>query len=123
MTGLRDIARLLGGEVVGGQVLAPGPDHTRKDRSLSVRTSANAPDGFMVFSHAGDDWRECRDYVREQLGLPGETGTRRPSEDHRRPPEPKPENDYGRSGALALWRYAVDPRATTIADLSSLTWT
>jgi hypothetical protein len=23
-----------------------------------------------VFSHAGDDWRECRDHVRERLGLP-----------------------------------------------------
>jgi hypothetical protein len=35
-----------------------------------VRLDATAPDGFLIYSHAGDDWRKCRDYVREQLGLP-----------------------------------------------------
>jgi putative DNA primase/helicase len=42
---LRTIARTLGGEVVGRQVLAPGPGHSSKDRSLSVTVSATAPDG------------------------------------------------------------------------------
>jgi putative DNA primase/helicase len=67
---LRTIAAALGGVVSGRQVLAPGPGHTPKDRSLSVRLSADAPDGFICFSHAGDDWRTCRDYVRDKLGLP-----------------------------------------------------
>lgn len=67
---LRALAQALGGEISGRQVLAPGPGHTPRDRSLSVRLSPNAPDGFLVFSHAGDDWRDCREYVRACLGLP-----------------------------------------------------
>lgn len=65
------IAELLGGEVRGGnQVLAPGPSHSPNDRSLSVLLDANAPDGFVVNSFAGDDALQCRDYVRDRLGLP-----------------------------------------------------
>ena len=67
---LQEIARALGGEVHGNQVLAPGPGHSRKDRSLSVRLSDATPDGFVVFSHAGDDWRACRDHVADALNLP-----------------------------------------------------
>lgn len=67
----RHVAQLLGGNAIGrNEVLAPGPRHSRKDRSLSIKLDASAPDGFLVFSHAGDDWKECRDYVRQQLGLP-----------------------------------------------------
>ena len=67
MLGLREIARALGGEVVGANVLAPGPGHSRRDRSLSVTLSASAPDSFLVFSYAGDEWRDCRDYVAKRL--------------------------------------------------------
>jgi hypothetical protein len=66
---LREIAHRLDGEVAGGQVLAPGPAHDRRDRSLSVKLSASAPDGFVVYSFAGDDWRLCMEHVRAQLGL------------------------------------------------------
>src|ERR1019366_743244 len=67
----RTIARALGGDVAGRDgVLAPGPGHSPKDRSLSIHLDANAPDGFLIYSHAGDDWRTCRDYVRRRLGLP-----------------------------------------------------
>jgi RecA-family ATPase len=64
---LQTIARLLGGVVNDGQVLAPGPDHSRADKSLSVKVT---PNGFVVNSFAGDDPIVCRDYVREKLGLP-----------------------------------------------------
>jgi putative DNA primase/helicase len=67
---LRSIARALGGEVSGRQVLAPGPGHSSRDRSLAIYVSNDAPDGFLVHSHAGDDWRGCREYVRSRLGLP-----------------------------------------------------
>ena len=87
MFDLKVLARLLDGDVSGSQVVAPGPGHSRKDRSLSVRLSPSAPDGFIVFSHAGDDWRESRDYVRERMGLPRRTASRRPSEARRRVPE------------------------------------
>jgi putative DNA primase/helicase len=66
---LQTVARQLGGEVVGQQVVAPGPGHSQKDRSMAVRLSPCAPHGLIVFSHAGDDWRSCRDFVRSRLGI------------------------------------------------------
>ena len=66
----KSVALALGGEVSGGEVLAPGPNHSPKDRSLSIKLDPSAPDGFVVQSFANDDWRECRDYVRSRLGLP-----------------------------------------------------
>ena len=69
MFDLRSAAHALGGEVSGEQVLAPGPGHSPKDRSLSVKPDPNAPGGFLVESFAGDDWKICKDYVREKLGL------------------------------------------------------
>jgi putative DNA primase/helicase len=65
------MARLLGGEVSGDGVKCPGPGHDPKDRSLSVKPDANDPEGFVCnpFSPR-DDWRECRDMVRQKLGLP-----------------------------------------------------
>jgi putative DNA primase/helicase len=70
MNDLRALARALGGEVAGRQVVAPGPGHTPRDRSLSIKFDPSAPDGFLVHSHCGDDWQVCRDYVRQRLGLP-----------------------------------------------------
>ena len=66
---LRSWAHSLGGDVSGRSVLAPGPGHSRQDRSLSVTPSATSPDGFLVHSFPGDDWRLCRDHVRARLGL------------------------------------------------------
>jgi hypothetical protein len=66
---LRALARALGGEVSGGQVLAPGPGHSAADRSLSVKPDPGAPDGFVVNSFAGDDPIDCRDYVRSKAGF------------------------------------------------------
>lgn len=71
MNDLAQLARALGGETCGRDtVLAPGPGHSPRDRSLAIRLSAEAPDGFLIYSHAGDDWRACRDHVRSRLGLP-----------------------------------------------------
>jgi putative DNA primase/helicase len=83
MLDVKELARRLGGDVSGSQVLAPGPGHSRKDRSLSVRLSPFAADGFIVFSHAGDDFRTCRDHVRTLLGLSNGRGGRRPTEARR----------------------------------------
>jgi hypothetical protein len=64
----REIARALGGEVIGrDRVAAPGPNHSKRDRSLSILITS---DGFVVHSFSGDDWRVCRDHVRAALGLP-----------------------------------------------------
>lgn len=66
---LRGLARALGGDIVGRQVLCPGPGHSPRDRSLSITISAAAPEGFIVFSHAGDDFAACRDHVKRALGI------------------------------------------------------
>jgi 5S rRNA maturation endonuclease (ribonuclease M5) len=80
---LQSLARALGGEVSGGQVLAPGPGHSASDRSLSVKLDAGAPDGFVVHSFAGDDPIQSKDYVRGKVGLPAfkPNGRRRASDD------------------------------------------
>ena len=70
MITLRSLAIALKGDVAGRQVLCPGPHHSARDRSLAVQPCDSTPDGFTVFSHAGDAWDVCRDYVREKLGMP-----------------------------------------------------
>jgi Toprim domain len=131
-TDLRSIAVALGGVVSGRQVLAPGPNHSPRDRSLSIRVSDQAPDGFLVHSHAGDDWRECREYVRSRLGLPPwEPGdeqqrTIKPSHtdkwdfgvvDAEAEIRPRTEDDLARiERAQALWSEGSDPRRTAAED-------
>lgn len=64
------IARALDGIVTGrNSVLAPGPGHSRHDRSLAIRIDPTTPEGFLIYSHAGDDWKACRDHVKAVLGL------------------------------------------------------
>jgi putative DNA primase/helicase len=64
---LRGMARALGGEVVGGQVLCPGPGRAPTDRSLRVLVSAASPVGFIAHSLVGDDFMLCRDHVAGRL--------------------------------------------------------
>ncbi|MDF2810384.1 MAG: RecA-family ATPase-like protein [Microvirga sp.] len=61
---LHALARALGGEVAGRWVRAPGPNHSRRDRSMWVALAPKTPDGFIVDSFAADDWQSCKDYVR-----------------------------------------------------------
>src|SRR6516165_5039834 len=70
MISAQELAKALGGDVVNGEVLAPGPGHGAADRSLAVKLDSTARDGFVVHSFAGDDPIACRDYVRRKLGLP-----------------------------------------------------
>src|ERR1700757_1716454 len=65
---LPQLARALGGEIAGGQVVCPGPGHSARDRSLAVRPAPNSAFGFIIHSHAGDHWRDCFEYVLERLG-------------------------------------------------------
>jgi putative DNA primase/helicase len=68
-TDLHEAARRLGGEIRDNQILAPGPGHTEKDRSLSVKFDPSAPGGMLIYSFAGDSYPACRDYVASKLGL------------------------------------------------------
>jgi putative DNA primase/helicase len=131
MRSTREIADALGGEVVGANtVLCPGPGHSPCDRSLAVRLDATAPDGFLVYSHAGDDWRACRDHVRERLGLPawepGDEQRRAIPQHHidkwdlasmeaeaNEPPRGWTEDELMRiSMAQRIWNEGCDPRGT-----------
>jgi hypothetical protein len=67
---LQEAARLLHGEVRGNQILAPGPGHSHKDRSLAVKFDPAAPGGMLIHSFAGDPYPACRDHVASKLGLP-----------------------------------------------------
>jgi hypothetical protein len=125
---LRSIARALGGEISGRQILAPGPGHSRGDRSLSVRIEPEAPDGFLVHSFAGDDPIICKNYIRRQLGLPewepGDEQDRRINAsqrarfdrtaiDHEADKQPRSEDDHVRiKRAVTIWKEGRDPRGT-----------
>jgi RecA-family ATPase len=51
-------------------LLCPGPGHSAKDESLSIKLDPGAPDGMLVYSFADDDPIACKDYIREKCGLP-----------------------------------------------------
>jgi putative DNA primase/helicase len=111
---LREIARALGGVLVGDQVLAPGPSHGPRDRSLCVKLSATAPFGFVVHSFAGDDFQLCRDYVVGSLGI--DRSMPRRGQGAPRPAAEAPGQGNDRavkiSTAIAVWGASVDPRDT-----------
>jgi putative DNA primase/helicase len=105
------VAWALGGEVCGGnQVLAPGPGHTPRDRSLSVRLDPTAPDGFLCHSFAGDNWRDCRDHVRGALGMSREERAARTLSADRQRRSTITET----ADALALWDRSTDAHGSEI---------
>lgn len=122
---LPEIARALRGKVVGNQVLAPGPNHSAKDRSLAVRLSAGSPDGFIVFSHAGDDFRACRDHVATALGMAPDRWRQDrptdPAEEARRAKARQQAEAQERAAvarrqrsAVAIWQEARGPLGTIV---------
>jgi putative DNA primase/helicase len=107
----QQIARALGGEVNSNGVSAPGPGHSKHDRSLRVIMDPNAPDLFRVHSFAGDDWRTCLDYVRQRLGL-----SDAPRREYQPKPRQEPEVANSRRKAseyaLGIWRESVAIQGT-----------
>src|ERR1700674_442860 len=66
---IRTIVSVLGGDITGpDSANVPGPGHSPNDRSLSIKVNSRSGQ-IIVCSHAGDDWRLCKDYVLERLGL------------------------------------------------------
>lgn len=132
---LREIARALHGEVQGSRVAAPSPGHSRIDRSLSVKLSAQSPTGFIVHTFSGHDFREARDYVASKLGLgPDAWKSRQFGDSSSRmgvsgQPDPKPgsrdrqqvahveplsDNGARIARAVAIWNEAGDARGTIV---------
>jgi putative DNA primase/helicase len=121
---LQTLRRALGGEIVGRQLICPGPGHSPKDRSLSITISPSSPIGFLCHSFAGDDWRECQEYVCDRLGLKPwspDDGTERvrrldidcvEREVQEKPRELTAEDRQRIARALEIWNQGVDPRGT-----------
>ena len=114
---LKQLARALGGDVVGGQVLCPGPGHSARDRSLAIKPSAQSPFGFIAHSHAGDDWRACRDYVLSKHGLLHRDANRNVKRSQRPPQRGAPEDHERRQHEKAGWLWSLRrPIVGTIAE-------
>jgi putative DNA primase/helicase len=109
MIDLRQAAGALGGDIAGrDQVLCPGPGHSPRDRSLAVRFVA---DGFVVHSHADDDWQTCRDHVSARLGWDTQRPATKPA--RMRATAQLPDDTVDRIGwARSLWRATVPAKGT-----------
>jgi Toprim domain len=110
MMDLRALARALGGDVVTGQVLCPGPGHSTSDRSLSVRPSHQSPLGFITHSFSSDPFRACRDHVAARLGCSVPSPS--PPRPSVKPERYLPDNDTAR--ARRRWREGVSPLGTIV---------
>jgi hypothetical protein len=110
---IRSAARALGGDVANrSTVLCPGPGHKPGDRSLSVTFDATAPDGFLVQSFANNDWQDCKDHVRQLLGLGSFEPGQQPERNTKpfrffQKPDPTPEAVRRTEFALSLWKEAA----------------
>src|SRR6266545_375349 len=107
MGNLRALARQLGGDVAGNHLVIPGPGHSARDRSLAVWIDG---DDIRVHSHAGDDWRACRDYVRGLLGIERQTARTQTIR-----LLPAHADAAGISRAMDLWRESVPPTDTPVS--------
>ena len=110
MLTLQQLARALGGDISGSQVLAPGPGHSPKDRSLSIKLEDSAPGGFLVHSFSGDDAILCKNYVHERSNL-GPTNA-----PVKRSPERRPDPCEAKRSevALTIWRSATSAGGTLV---------
>jgi hypothetical protein len=63
---------------------------------LSVRPSADSPDGFITYSFANDDWRACLDHVRHLLGLERRVFSPSPTKPAKTRNVAKSDSDYER---------------------------
>lgn len=66
----QELTRKLGGEWCGSYGRAPGPGHSKKDRSLKIAPHRSDPDDVVLYSFAGDDWQSLRDEFRRMGLLP-----------------------------------------------------
>ena len=108
---LEEIARRTGGRVSGNSVIAPGPDHSRKDGSMQITPSPTAPDGFVVHSFSPrDDDLKCKDYVRRLLGLP----EFKPNGGNGASPSFTPKSNYNGEYAARIWEECVSAAGTLV---------
>lgn len=107
----RNFAIALCGDMAGpNRILCPGPNHSKRDRSLAV--TFNSDGSFVTHSFAGDDFRQCRDYVKARLGLSADAPL--PANDNL--PQHDPIDDRARiERGMRIWREA-GPITNTVAE-------
>ncbi len=66
----QEVTRKLGGDWCGSYGLAPGPGHSKKDRSLKIAPHRSDPYDVLLHSFCGDDWRPIKDHWRRTGLLP-----------------------------------------------------
>jgi hypothetical protein len=114
MTDLEAAAGALGGDVHNGGVLAPGPGHSPKDRSMWVVFGPEYPDGFWCKTWAGDDWKACRDHVKWALGIrDGE----RPKFERTPRPAVNPREIEAKSDFAVKQYYRAQPPQETLVEI------
>lgn len=103
MLTLNAIARALGGQVSGREVLCPTPGHSKRDRGTAIRIAEGAPDGVLVACYNGG-WREAaqvKDALRAAGLLPAYDGARRELTDAERAAIARAEAERERDKAKA----------------------
>ena len=111
----RDLVRTLDGDWHGTYGTAPGPGHSRKDRSLSIRPHSTDPNDVVVHSFAGDNPLAIKDEWRRLGLLPPRSGRVRPLGLPRPTGTADPEVERSRERALWLWGLS-QPIARTPAE-------
>lgn len=107
---IQSAALALGGDTFGRHsILAPGPGHSRRDRSMEV--TFNSDGSFVVRSYANDDWRDCRDHVKAVLGLSDD----KPVAFNDNAPRIDPDRLARQKTAAEIWARSV-PIARTLAE-------
>jgi hypothetical protein len=128
----RAVARAMNGILLNGgrSVLAKGPYDGPKERSLRVTFNPDVYGGFSVTSYAGDNWRVCKAFALEKLGLPqwrpqGKAPEIDPAiqrmmersrraEAEKRKAEAEADDARRKEWALRIWNEASDPRGTIV---------
>jgi putative DNA primase/helicase len=110
MTDARTVTKALGGRWCGSYGICKCPVHDDRDPSLSIRDGEHEP---IVKCHAGCDWRDVKDALRQSDLLdpfvPGQAPARKPTPVR----QPQAEEDAKRTeSALLAWNKAVPLRDT-----------
>lgn len=109
---IQSIARAMGGERTSSFTAnVPGPGHRPGDRSLSITIRRGR---LCVYSHAGDDWKECRDYVMDRLGIDQRSSRTKAAFTVVSQQEEDEDAKKKAKRALEIWHGSIDPRETIV---------
>jgi putative DNA primase/helicase len=79
-----------------------------------VRPSIDARDGLLIYSHSGDDWRTCRDYVLGRLGIAHRAAVESSGGERRKLCDPDDSDEARIERARMRWQQGVDPCGTLV---------